>query len=90
MTVEFTESFDRQFEDLDTPIQRKARAVIETFINCYSRRQFPKSLRLHKCGPFLSLSLSLSHRIFVLPIPGGVKFVFVGNHETADRYLRKN
>ena len=56
----------------------------------YLTRQFPKGLRMHKCGPFLSLSVTMSHRVFVLPISGGIKFVFVGNHEDAERYLKRN
>jgi len=64
--------------------------AVETFIDCYLTRQFPKGLRAHKCGPFLSLSVSMNYRIFILPIVGGIKFVFIGDHEDADRYLKRN
>ena len=88
MIVEFTRSFDKNFEKLPTDIQLKSRQIIETFIDCYASRQFPKSLRVHKCGPFLSLSVSIRHRIFVMPITSGVKFIFIGDHEDADNYLK--
>lgn len=89
MIIEFTKSFDRQFASLAPDLQTKSRQTIERFIGCYASKQFPKGLRVHKCGPFVNLSVSMNHRIFVLPIPGGVKFVFVGDHEAADRYLRQ-
>ena len=89
MIVEFAKSFDTNFYRLSRELQIKARQTVSRFINCYQHRRFPKALRVHKCGPFLSLSISMSHRIFVLPITGGVKFVFVGDHDDADRYLTK-
>ena len=89
MIVEYTKSFDGQFVNLSIDLQKKARQSIEVFIDCYVHRQFPKGLRVHKCGPFLSLSLTLAHRIFVRPIPGGIKFIFIGNHEDVRRYLRE-
>ena len=87
MIVEFTKSFDDQFKDLTQELQVKARQTVEQFIDCYTTKRFPKGLRVHKCGPFLSLSMSMKHRIFVLPISDGIKFVFVGDHKEADRYL---
>lgn len=89
MIVEFTRSFDRNFEKLPIDLQIKTRRAVETFIDCYTARHFPKGLRVHKCGPFVSISISIRHRIFILPIPGGIKFVFVGDHADADRYLRR-
>jgi len=89
LIIEFTKSFDREFAGLSPDLQTKSRQTIEKFINCYTSKQFPKGLRVHKCGPFLSLSVSMSRRIFVSPIPGGIKFVFVGDHEDADRYLKQ-
>ena len=88
MNVEFTKSFDSQFSSLSEDLQSKAQNAIERFIDCYQSRRFPKGLRVHKCGPFVSLSITMKHRIFVTPIPSGIKFVFVGNHAEADRYLK--
>lgn len=88
MIIQSTANFDRQFAELPDKLQKKAHTIIDTFINCYSSRHFPKGLRVHKCGPFLSLSISMKHRIFVFPIPGGIRFVFVGDHAAADRYIR--
>ena len=90
MIVEFTRSFDRNFSKLPIALQKEAKGVVGEFLDCYTHRQFPKSLRMHKCGPFVSLSVSMSYRIFVSPTAGGVKFVFVGDHKDADDYLKKN
>ncbi len=90
MIIEFTRSFDRQFAALEDDLQNRARQTLEKFIDCYTSRQFPKGLRVHECGPFLSLSISMKHRIFVVPIREGVRFVFVGDHEAAERYLRQD
>ena len=89
MIVEYTKSFDNQFLTLPLDLQKKARQSIDVFIDCYVDRQFPKGLRVHKCGPFLSLSLTLAHRIFVRPISGGIRFIFIGDHEDAGRYLKQ-
>lgn len=89
MNIEFTKSFDKGFASLSGPLQKKARKAIDLFLRAFESRQFPKGLRVHKCGPFISLSASMDIRIFVFPISGGVRFVFVGDHEDADRYLRK-
>ena len=90
MIIEFTKSFDSQFKNFDEELRLKTRQTIERFIDCYQSRQFPKGLRVHKCGPFLSLSITMKHRIFVRPISGGIKFVFVGDHAEAERYLKKD
>jgi hypothetical protein len=87
--VEYTRSFDRQFAALSEPLQTDAVTTIETFLDYYASRQFPKGLRVHKCGRFLSISIHMNYRIFIIPITGGLKFVFVGNHQDADRYLKK-
>ena len=88
MTVEYTKSFDRQFGGLPDDLQSQTREVIATFLDYYASRQFPKSLRAHKCGRFLSLSVTMNYRVFLLPIRGGIKFVFVGNHRDAEGYLK--
>ena len=90
MNVEFTKSFDSQFSSLSEDLQSKAQNAIERFIDCYQSRQFPKGLRVHKCGPFVSLSITMNYRIFILPIQKGIQFVFIGDHQDADRYLRRN
>ena len=89
MIVEFTKSFDRQYTGLSEDLQRETKELVSFFLDYYASRQFPKSLRVHKCGRFLSLSISMNYRVFVLPIQGGVKFVFVGNHRDAENYLKK-
>ena len=89
MIVEYTRNFDRGFGRLTADLQRASRGVIEDFLDCYASHRFPKSLRVHKCGPFLSLSVTMKYRIFVLPITGGVKFVFIGDHEDAENYLKR-
>ena len=89
MIVEFTKSFDRQYAGLSEDLQRETKELVSFFLDYYASRQFPKSLRVHKCGRFLSLSISMNYRVFVLPIQGGVKFVFVGNHRDAENYLKK-
>jgi len=89
MIVEFTRSFDTGFSNLPSELQVKSRRTIETFLDCYVSKRFPKGLRVHKCGPFLSLSVSMRHRIFVFPISGGLKFVFIGDHQDADAYLKR-
>lgn len=88
MDILFTNAFDREFKALPRPVQEKSRKAVDTFLTCYETRRYPKGLRIHKCGPFLSISVTLQYRIFVLPITGGLSFVFVGDHEDADRYLR--
>lgn len=89
MNVEFTRSFDRAFTKLPSDLQGESKKVIALFLDHYTRRQFPKGIRAHKCGPFVSLSITMNYRIFVLPIPGGVKFVFIGDHRDAEDYLKK-
>lgn len=90
MIIEYTRVFDRNFARLPADIQQKSRETIETFLDSYTSRRFPNSLRAHKCGPFLSLSVSIKHRIFILPIADGVRFAFIGDHEDADDYLKKS
>jgi hypothetical protein len=87
--IEFTKSFDRLYAKLPEALQDETDETISSFLDYYASRQFPKSLRVHKCGRFLSLSITMNYRVFVLPIPGGVKFVFVGNHRDAEEYLKK-
>lgn len=88
MTVEFTKSFDRQYASLPSDLQKRTKETLVFFLDYYASRQFPKSLRIHKCGRFLSLSVTMNYRILLLPIHGGVKFVFVGNHRDAEKYLK--
>ncbi len=89
MIVEYTRSFDRNFSKLSSDLQGEVKKAIGEFLDCYTHRQFPKSLRAHRCGPFISLSVSMNYRIFVSPISHGVKFVFVGDHEDVDDYLKR-
>ena len=89
MKIEFADSFYRGFSALPVPLQRKSHESIDRFLLAFESRRFPKGLRIHKCGPFISISLTMDYRIFVSPIPGGVRFVFLGNPADADRYLRK-
>jgi hypothetical protein len=89
VNIEFAESFYRGFSDLPASLQRKSHETVDRFLQAFESRRFPKGLRVHKCGPFISLSVSMNIRVFVLPIAGGVRFVFLGDHEDADRYLRK-
>ena len=88
MTVEYTKSFDRQFSVFADDLQSETREVIATFLDYYASRQFPKSLRAHQCGRFLSLSVTMNYRIFLLPIHGGVQFVFIGDHRDAEGYIK--
>jgi hypothetical protein len=89
MNIEFAESFYRGFSKLSVPLQQKSHKTVDRFLQAFESRRFPKGLRVHKCGPFISLSVSMNIRIFVFPVTGGVRFVFIGNHEDADRYLGK-
>lgn len=89
MIVRSTPSFDRQYAALSMPLQGEVKDTIGLFLDYYTSRQFPKSLRVHKCGRFLSLSVSMNYRVFVVSITGGVKFVFAGNHRDAENYLKK-
>lgn len=88
MIVRSTSSFDRQYGALTAQMKDRVRGVIDLFLDYYASRQFPKGLRVHKCGRFLSLSVSMNVRVFVVSITGGVKFVFVGNHRDAENYLK--
>ncbi len=89
MNVEYTRSFDRNFEKLPRAVQTITQGVIGEFLDYYSKKQFPKGLRVHKCGPFVSISVTMNFRIFVSPILGGIRFVFVGNHQDAEDYLKR-
>ncbi|MFH1800756.1 MAG: hypothetical protein ABH891_07955 [Candidatus Omnitrophota bacterium] len=89
MNIEFTKNFDKEYASLSGPLREKSRKAVDLFLRACESRQFPKGLRLHKCGPFISISVTLSHRIFALPVHGGMRFVFIGDHEATDRYLRK-
>lgn len=89
MNILFTKAFDGGFQVLPRPLQEKSRKAIDSFLSCYETHRFPKGLRIHKYGPFLSISVTIQHRIFVLPMPGGFNFVFIGDHDDADRYLKK-
>ena len=89
MIARVTRNFERNYAKLSPELQRQADDVIALFVDYYASRQFPKSLRVHKCNRFLSLSITMSYRIFVLPIEGGVKIVFVGDHEAATNYLKR-
>ena len=89
MNVEFTHSFDKQYSGLSQDLQTQAKETIEFFLDYYASRQYPKGLRIHKVGRFLSLTVTMNYRIFVFPIHGGVKFVFIGNHRDAENYLKK-
>ena len=88
MIVQYTRSFDRQYAALPGTLQDEVRETIGFFLDYYTSRQFPKGMRVHKCGRFLSLSVSMNYRVFLIPVPGGVKFVFVGNHRDAENYLK--
>ena len=90
MIVEFTRSFDKGFSRLPAGLQLKSKETIQNFIDCYADRHFPKGLRAHRCGPFLSLSVTMNYRILVLPIEGGIKFVFIGDHKDAENYLKRD
>ena len=88
MNIEFTKSFDEGYQSLSPAFQEKSRKTIDSFIQAYESRRFPKGLRIHKCGPFLSISVTMKHRIFAFPLAGGIRFVFIGDHEDADHYLK--
>ena len=88
MNIEFTKGFDAGYSRLPQMLQIKSRKAIDQFIRSYETRQFPEGLRIHKCGPFLSISIIMKHRVFACPIAGGIRFVFIGDHEDADRYLK--
>lgn len=88
MNIEFTKGFDRGYKSLSPTLQLKGKEAIDQFIHSYESHRFPKGLRIHKCGPFLSISVTMKHRIFAFPIPGGIRFVFIGDHDDADRYLK--
>ena len=89
MIIEFARIFDDRFSKLSDDLQSKCRTALSVFIDCYTSRKFPKGLRVHKCGAFLSLSLTMKHRVFLFPIAGGIKFVFVGDHVDMEKYLKK-
>ncbi len=88
MIVEYGRSFLKAFDRLPKEYQQDVRDLIELFLDYYASRQYPKGLRVHKCNRFLSLSLSMNYRVFALPVSGGVKFVFVGNHDDAVQFLK--
>ena len=88
MNIEFTKTFDEGYRKLAPTLQLKSRKAIDNFIRSYESHRFPKGLRIHKCGPFLSISVTMKHRVFAYPIAGGIRFVFIGDHEDADRYLK--
>ena len=90
MIVEYARNFDQHYDKLPSELQNEIDVIIALFLDYYASRQFPKGLRVHKCNRFLSLSVTMNYRIFVLPIRDGVKFVFVGNHQDAVNYLKKN
>ena len=89
MKTETTKSFDLDYQALPVTLRVKTRITMDRFVQAFESRRFPKGLRVHKCGPFVSLSVTMSLRIFVYPVAGGVRFVFIGTHADADRYLRK-
>ena len=89
MNIEFTRSFDEGFRALPGPVRQKSRKAVDRFLEAYETRRFPKGLRIHKCGPFMSISVTMQYRIFVHPVPNGIRFVFIGGHEDADRYLKR-
>lgn len=89
MRVEFTGNFDKNFSKFDLWLQKLSKKTIEEFIDSYTHKQYPKSLRAHKCGPFLSISITMNYRIYVLPIPDGIRFVFIGDHKDAENYLKR-
>ncbi len=90
MIVEYSRNFDKKYERLSKELQSDVDELIAFFLDYYASKQFPKNLRVHKCHRFLSLSLTMNYRVFVLPIFGGVKFVFVGDPDDAVQYLKKN
>lgn len=89
MIVRYSTGFDRMLEKLPEHIQEGGRNVIASFLERFVGKEFPKGLRVHRCGPFISLSIDPDYRIYLKPIPGGICFVFIGNHRDADRYLKK-
>lgn len=89
MIVQYTKSFDRSYAALPKYLRDASKETIALFLKHYASRDFPKGLRLHKAGPFLSLSVTMNYRIFVSPIPGGLRFVFIGDHKDADNYLKR-
>ena len=88
MIVEYSASFDRLFAKLPDPVQEASRQAVREFLQRFTGGAFPKGLRVHKCGPFVSISVDMSYRIFLHPTLGGIRFVFIGNHRDADRYLK--
>ena len=89
MIVQYARCFDRQYAKLPGALQKDVDEVVSFFLRYFASRQFPNSLRVHKCGRFLSLTVTMNYRVFVLPIRDGVKFVFVGTHKDAENYLKK-
>lgn len=89
MRIEYARSFDKNFSSLSHELGWQCRQAIANFLDAYADRVFPNSLRVHRCGPFISLSINMSYRIFVLPIEDGVRFVFVGDHKAAENYLKR-
>lgn len=89
MIVRYAAGFDRMLGGLPEHLQEETRKLITVFLERFAGKEFPQGMRVHKCGPFISLSIDLDYRIYLRPIPGGLFFVFVGNHRDADRYLKK-
>ena len=90
MIVEYTRTFDRNYSRMSPHLQSEAKEAIDRFLDSYASHQFPKGLRVHKCGPFISLSISMNTRIYVSAIRGGVRFAFIGDHQDADNYLKRS
>ena len=89
MIVQYARCFDRQYAGLSAILQKDVDQTVLFFLKYFASRQFPKSLRVHKCGRFLSLTVTMNYRVFVLPIREGVKFVFVGTHKDAENSLKR-
>ena len=89
MRVQFTATFDRNLAKLRPEVKTLAQERIEDFLESYTRKVFPKSLRVHKCGPFISVSVTMNYRIYILPISDGIRFCFIGDHKDADNYLKR-
>ena len=88
MKIEVSRNFDRTYRKLSNDLQREVDETTTLFVEYYASRQFPKSLRVHKCSRFLSLSVSMNYRVFVLPIKDGIKFIFLGDHNDAVQFLK--
>lgn len=90
MTFEKKPSFERAWESLDPPRQRKAQEALGELVGFFEGGSRPEGLGLKKLREnFWEIRTDLKDRILFRMEKGHVEFILVGNHDEIRRILKR-